>query len=303
MTELLHESGGIMPVILGATVVNIGGDARASALARAFPKSAGTEGRIETMDSAWDIACAPNFRDMGGWSVADGGHVRHGQLFRSEAICMPGVEDARRLEALGIRLVCDLRSGRERETAVSHWARAGAEVLEMDIVADIRATADPLAAMRDDPTPAAVERLMIATNRALPAACAEHLDRLFGRLADGDHPVVIHCTAGKDRTGFFSAMILHALGVAEDDIMADYLASGERRNPAVVAATRAIMEEGLGIAVDEAVLEALAGVRPDYLAASLGAAREAHDSIDAYLADAAGLTPERRAAMERALVV
>lgn len=248
------------------------------------------------------IACAPNLRDLGGKSSRIGGQVRTGQLYRAEAICTPGANDAATLAALGIRLVCDLRSERERDRAASHWLTTDIELLTMDIAADFRAGVDPFAAMRDDPGEAGAIRLMIATYESLPEACALHLATLFDRLADGAHPMLIHCTAGKDRTGFFAAMILSALGVAEDEIVADYLLSGERQSREVLDATRAIMEAGLRRRVDDAALQALGGVRPEYLAASLAVIHRDFGSVDRYLECAAGLDAVRRARLVDRLV-
>lgn len=248
------------------------------------------------------FACAPNFRDAGDKPTIGGRHVGAGMIYRADAIGTPSPGEVDGLAKLGIRLVCDLRSARERDSAVSHWLGTGATVLAMDVVADFRAHADPLAAMRADPGEAGAVRLMIDTYDALPAACARHLGDLFDRLARGEMPVLIHCTAGKDRTGFVIAMLLHALDVPQDAIMADYLRSGDTPNPAVIAATREIMETGLGQAVDGAALAALAGVSPEYLAASYKRIAQDHGSIDAYLRDAAGLDDRCRDAIVAALV-
>lgn len=241
------------------------------------------------------LSCAPNFRDLGGQPAGAGRRVRHGQLYRSEAIPALAPEEAQTLAALGIRLVCDLRSAMERDQAAGHWPRSGATVLPMDVVADFRANRDPLAAMRANPGEAGAVALMTATYDALPAACAPHLVTLFDRLASGDTPVLVHCTAGKDRTGFVVAMLLHALGVPEDAIMADYLRSGDCPNPAVMAATRGIMETALGGAVEESALMALTGVRPAYLEVSHARIRRDHGSVTRYLREVAGLDEEMQA--------
>jgi len=241
------------------------------------------------------LTCAPNFRDLGGQPAAEGRRVLHGRLYRSEAIPTLAPQEAERLATLGIRTVCDLRSEAERTHAAGHWPSSSATVLPMDVVADFRADADPLAAMRENPGEAGAVALMIDTYEALPAACAPHLALLFDRLAQGETPLLVHCTAGKDRTGFVVAMLLHALGVPEDAIMADYLRSGDCPNPAVVAATRRIMKAALGKEVQESALIALAGVRPSYLAASHARISRDHGSVAHYLREAAGLNEERQA--------
>lgn len=243
------------------------------------------------------IACAPNFRDLGGHRSRFGGSIREGMLFRAEAIHDPEGEDARRLATFGIRLVGDLRSSREVATAAGYWRNSAVEVLAMDVVADFRARDDPLRSMREDPGEAGALRMMIDTYEALPAACAPHLATLFRRLAAGDGPLLLHCTAGKDRTGFVVALLLHALGVGTEEIMADYLRSGLCHNRQVLAATRHILAQALGREIDGAVLDIVTAVRPAFLEASLGRITRDHGSVDAYLANAAGLNEAHRKAM------
>lgn len=258
--------------------------------------------RQQWMKAAMSLACAPNFRDLGGLPAEGEAHIRHGLLFRAEAIVEPAAADRERLDALGVRLVCDLRGKREVAAAASHWSSSGATVLAMDIVADFRAGEDLLAALRAEPGEAAALRMMLDTYEALPAACAPHLALLFERLAGGDVPLLIHCTAGKDRTGFVVAMLLHALGVEEAAIMGDYLRSADHLGPAVVEATRAVMDAGLGRPVRQAELAAVCGVRPAFLRASHDRIMRDHGSVHAYLRDAARLDSDMRRALRDALL-
>jgi len=235
------------------------------------------------------IDCAPNFRDIGGLPAADGLHVAHGRVFRSEAVLEPQALDAGRLSSHGVRLVCDLRGKGELISAPNaFWQGQGAELLELDIAADIRGNAH-WEAMQADPGERGAIQLMRLTYRALPAAAAGHLAKIFTRVAGRHLPLVIHCTAGKDRTGVVIALLLAALGTPRAEILTDYLASGTRLNPQVIAATRAIMDHGLGRPVDEAALQALCGVREEYLNESFTAIEADHGSVGVYLRDAAGL--------------
>lgn len=254
------------------------------------------------MPSEYLLMCAPNFRDIGGLQAA-GGRVACGLVFRSEAVLTPSAEDAQYLDGHGVRLVVDLRGAHERAAAPNHWWRArGAELLEMDISADIRGDAH-WQAMRNDPGEAGAMALMRLTYRALPQAAALHLEELFRRTAEGCLPLAVHCTAGKDRTGVVIALLLTALGVPRDEIYADYLKSGARQNPRVVEATRGIMERGLQGKLDEAALQAICGVRTEYLDESFAAIEEEYGSTTRYLREAAGLTEELGAALRRRLLL
>jgi protein-tyrosine phosphatase len=253
-------------------------------------------------DTVAMIGCAPNFRDIGGLRTADGSRVASGRVFRSEAVVAPAEADAARLADYGIRLVCDLRSEQERTSAPNDWWRTqGAELMELDITADIRGTAH-LDAMIADPGEAGALALMRLTYRALPEAAAGHLARLFRRIADDHLPLVVHCTAGKDRTGVVVAMLLSALGVPREAIYADYLESNARANQEVVAATRAIMVARLGHPVEEAAIQALCGVRRDYLDECFSVIDADYGGVGRYLAEAAGLDSALAAHVRRRLL-
>lgn len=143
---------------------------------------------------------------------------------------------------------------------------------------------------------------MLGVYRELPRAAVPHLSRIFARLADGDLPVLIHCTAGKDRTGFVCAMILSALGVETDAIMADYLATNDRISDRVRAATARFAGENLRRDVPGHALDTLVSVAPEYLAASLEAIDESFGSADSYLEHEVGLDPARLRALHDRLI-
>ena len=89
----------------------------------------------------------------------------------------------------------------------------------------------------EQPTAATAEALMIEIYRRLPQQMAPVLGRIGDRLLGGGAPLLIHCTAGKDRTGFAVAMLLHALGVSQEEIERDYLASRAWAHAGIVAAS------------------------------------------------------------------
>jgi protein tyrosine/serine phosphatase len=114
-----------------------------------------------------------------------------------------------------------------------------------------------------------------------------HLE-LFGRYfeaLDMGRPVLIHCTAGKDRTGLLAALTHHLLGVDEADLLADFeltnrAARIETRLPQVTEA----MTESLGRRPSETAVRAFLGVDRTYLAEAFGAIRREAGSVEAYLA-------------------
>jgi protein-tyrosine phosphatase len=240
--------------------------------------------------ASFQLHSAPNFRDIGGVPGADGRLVRRGVIFRSEAVLAPDESDITLLDDIGIGLVCDLRGHHERDLAPNRWwMSAGAELLELDILADIRTAPAAWAALRADPSAEGGRAIMHSIYRALPGAAAPHLGRICLRIADGGLPLLIHCTAGKDRTGFLCAVLLKILGVSAKDIESDYLKSAGRASEAVTNATRALILHNAGEIVSEGAIEAIIGVDRSYLATSFREIDVQFGGFDAYLSNAVGL--------------
>jgi len=170
------------------------------------------------MERIISLEGAVNFRDLGGYATTDGRRTKWRVLFRADGLSELTTADLAKVASLGIHTVVDLRSGYEVEQSrfdvdahpvdfhhfpfidqlpdVESWERApgllGAQYREM----------------LDDAVPQITAALeVLATASALPA--------------------VFHCTAGKDRTGLLSAIVLSLLGVPQDTVVADYALSGE----------------------------------------------------------------------------
>ncbi|MFI4940781.1 MAG: tyrosine-protein phosphatase, partial [Burkholderiales bacterium] len=172
---------------------------------------------------------APNFRELGGYATPDGRSIRPGRVFRSQGLHALTDSDLDALRALDIRLVCDLRSERERLLHPSRWPQGtSTQRLELDIGADVRANNRTLLdIMRTKPDAQGARSMMMASYSAFPQTFAKPLARIFSHMlsgdADGGLPVLVHCSAGKDRTGFVIAMMLSALGVPREVIFEDYM--------------------------------------------------------------------------------
>lgn len=160
-----------------------------------------------------------NFRDIGGYLGADGKHVIWGRIYRSGAVPMLTENDYGLLGGLGLTTIVDLRSLEERSIAPDQLDdRTGALFLSNDY-----SIAPMLASMRPEPG-----RVMYAdTEKTL----VPQFRALFRRLLADDGATMYHCSAGQDRTGIATALILSALGVDRDTIVADYHLSTALRRP------------------------------------------------------------------------
>lgn len=251
------------------------------------------------MSAGLELEGAPNFRCVAGQEAAVGARVRGGRLFRSGSLHALTEADLGALDGLGIGLVCDLRGRRERTAWPDRWPRSGAlPRIELDAPEHRAGSRGALQALLADPTPARARSLMLESYRQFPALLAAALRATFARLASDDAALagalVVHCAAGKDRTGFAVAMILSALGVSPAEILEDYLRTGVRvALGRRIDDARAAVRAAAGAAPADEVLAELAAVDPALLEASFAAVEEAHGTVDAYLAGPCGL--ERRA--------
>jgi len=158
-----------------------------------------------------------NFRDLGGYKTVDGKAIRWGRIFRSGAMPMLSDRDYRTLGSLGIRAIIDLRSIDEREVAPTQLDdRTGALFLSNDY------SLAPLMqnfSTKTDHFYAGMEKLL-----------QPQLRQIFNRLLAAEGATLYNCSAGQDRTGISSALILSALGVDRATILADYhLSTPSRR--------------------------------------------------------------------------
>jgi protein-tyrosine phosphatase len=242
-----------------------------------------------------------NFRDIGGIRVR-GGMVRRGMIYRSEGPASFRDIHHEELARLGFRVVCDLRSSHEQEAAPNHWAR-GLKLLNFDIIADLRARNDRAwSALRADPTVNGARATMVNAYRSMPGALSAHLPQLVSSLAAGETPLLVHCTAGKDRTGVVIALLLGFLGAPVEEIHRDYLLSenfGRRRRGS--NDLRKHYQDTLGYVPEEGIMQALVGVDTSYIDAALMIVQDKWGSIDNYFA-AAGIGELERAALAEVLV-
>jgi protein-tyrosine phosphatase len=235
----------------------------------------------------------PNFRDFGGYETKDGRRVREGVLYRSQAFGGATEKDLEYLAGLDIRMVCDLRSKFEREQARDRWpVGLMPSRLYLDIRSDARAGHSELIdAIRKEPNPAGVHRGMLLIYRGMPAAFAPVLPQLFAHLLDPVHlPMVIHCHAGKDRTGFICAVILAALGVQDQHITADYLLTAQRIDRMQLSLELVeTFSAFVGVPLTVEALQVALDVCPEYLDAAMQALAADYGGIDGYLQTAAKL--------------
>jgi protein-tyrosine phosphatase len=159
-----------------------------------------------------------NFRDLGGYRAADGRQVRWGRIYRSGAMSALTAADMTYLAGLGVEVICDLRSAQERRGEPSPFLKTEApQVVATDY--DMAATMGDLLKVTNREE--AVRAFADGYVQFLDVLTPQYAD-LFARLVRRETPLAFNCSAGKDRTGMGSALILSVLGVPRETVVADY---------------------------------------------------------------------------------
>lgn len=233
-----------------------------------------------------------NFRDFGGYDTACGRGLKEGVLYRSANHAHASDTDLARMSELGVAVIVDLRRPREREREPSKRHLAfGGHVIENHDEGDHGDWAD---LMPNYPTIDA-EWFRNDSLEFYRKAVHEprHVDlfrRYFQALADAHGPVVVHCAAGKDRTGMICAFTHHIAGVHRDDMIADYLATNdESRIGARVEFLGPYIERLTGHVVTEDALRVAVSVHESYLDAAFEEIAVSHGSLDGYLEQVLGV--------------
>jgi protein-tyrosine phosphatase len=244
---------------------------------------------IESSEHRSLLDGASNFRDLGGYATADGRVVRTGLVFRSGALHALTDADHERLQDLGVRVAVDLRPAEEQ--AAEPTNAAFLRIVHVPLLRGERtggpaALASGEAYLRDRYGEIALDR----------AADIGTILRSFTQ--DDGLPAIIHCAAGKDRTGVVSALLLLALGVDEATVLDDYeLTSEYEAADRVQELTSKLSGSGL----PPAVVAGLLGTSREALADALALLRKQHGTVENYLVDAAGVSPADLATLRERL--
>jgi protein-tyrosine phosphatase len=220
------------------------------------------------------LTSATNFRSVP--------FIRPGHLFRSDHLGALDEADAREIQALGIRRVLDFRGAQERTAAACTLPGVTVHSLAIEptivqIVSDLLDAGHPL-------TAADMVAHMQETYRGFVRHNTHRFAEFFGHLLESSEPTVFHCTAGKDRTGFAAALLLHALGASRDEVMRDYLLTNERLKMPGFARQRLPLEAAT----------VLWRVQPEFLHAAFEAVDRDWGGLEPYFREGLGLGPDER---------
>jgi protein-tyrosine phosphatase len=243
------------------------------------------------------LASDPNLRDGGEYRTQNGQWVRAGAFYRSQQLTLSNsngtaaTADRAVVDGLGIGIDADLRMNSEVASAPD-YVPAGATYQHLNVMADAEAAGGSSSSsyMQLLASRAAARQTMIQTEVAfvdMPSAKTAFHD-LLTDLATSDNPVLYHCTAGKDRTGWASAVLLTLLGVDSQTVMNDYLLSNQYyyNSPAIQAQVAQLTAYGLPGIKDMMLVD------PAYLQAGLDRVTQEYGSMQNYAINGLGLSQQ-----------
>ncbi len=247
-----------------------------------------------------------NFRDFGGYETALGRRMKTGLLYRSAHHGAMTDADLEVLASHDIGTIIDLRRPDERKRTPSRrWPGFSGQVIESDIGEDSDDPWMTFIRTAEDLSPATMRGYMIDYYASAPLE-ARHLDlfsRYFRALEHNPGGMLVHCAAGKDRTGMLVALTQHLAGVPDDQIMHDYLLTNTRldfvgRAPEIAKSIHKVT----GRSISDAAMLAGLMIEADHLQTALGAIIGAYGSVDAYIEEGLGVAPgSKQVILERLL--
>lgn len=246
-----------------------------------------------------------NFRDCGGYAAANGRRMRRGRLFRSAHFPHATDTDLAEMQALGLSTIVDLRRPLERDAyPCRRWPGFDAQLIEHDIADGVELPPHLVAFERagENGEQAAVAMTQIYREMPFDPMFLGLLRDYFAVLASAEGGVLVHCAAGKDRTGVAVALTHHMLGVGDADMIANYLATNDSVEARFAEAQPMRTFLGReGRKVTDAAIRYILGVEEPLLREAFAAMKTRHGSLDGYLEHAAGVTAPQRTAIVQKL--
>jgi protein-tyrosine phosphatase len=237
----------------------------------------------------------PNFRDIGGYETTDGRFVRWGLLYRSGVLTHLTPSDFAYLSHLDIRVVCDFRTAQENSVDPEAWIPdAAVEHVSLPIGdGGNKGSVSSLQQMlASNPSPEQLRERMIKVYGGFAFTNAPEYAKVFKQLEEDHLPLLYHCTAGKDRTGVFSALLLLTLGVPEKTVLADYALTNKYLLDGLSPAeTRKMLAANPGLdRLTPAQRDVLMAADPQYLESTLHQIDEKYGSFGNYRRTALGVS-------------
>ena len=277
---------------LALSLLALSGPALAQDHAHAHDHAAAPAAASAAQDRFVLLEGGRNFRDVGGYRTADGQVVKSGLLYRSGSLGSLTARGQADLGALHVARIIDLRTTDERSRDSNDLRAAfGNRYWTRDYgmsLGDMRTHFDPARL-----TAEGMRTMMATAYRTMPKEQAPSYRVLFAELVSGTKPLVVNCTAGKDRTGIATALVLTALGVPYETVRQDFLLSNGAPGMDTLQSSLSPMMTRL----PPEVAAPLIGVDGSYLDNAFAAMRQDYGSVEGFMEKELGVGPAQVAAL------
>ncbi|MEY8350953.1 tyrosine-protein phosphatase [Bacillus cereus] len=299
-SEQIEENGEFLLQVSGESSCTIEDP---SSKVRPYFRLVASDGQAVTVaERRLPLQGAYNFRDLGGYETSDGRKVKWGKLYRSEELAGLTEWDIAYLQQSGLKLICDYRTDFE-VTHKPNPSIAGARQVCLPVMQDIAKDLN-------------INEFFQVGDLSMLGKPGEYLVKMNQGFVEGNEafvrflqfaqdpknlPLVNHCTAGKDRTGFGSALLLLLLGVPEETVMQDYLLSNgfrEKLNQKMMAFLGAKLQNE----ESKEILGAMFEARAEYLQAAIDEIKRAFGNVENYAEKGLGFTKDQLENMKALLL-
>ena len=232
-----------------------------------------------------------NFRDLGGYTTIDGKKVKWGAIYRSDHLGKLKASSRDFFSSLDVHTLYDLRSLEDAARKPDILpATATIEAISLPVYEEGTSRKSYYRMLRKaKPKDSVTHQLLIDANRRYIEKHNAEFSTLLKDLATKkEGAFMYHCSAGKDRTGFTSAIILLALGVPKETVIRDYMTSNYYRTPH----NKKLFRISFLVGIHAKVLRPILTVHPDFINEAFTAIEEHYGSVDNYLKEGLGITDE-----------
>lgn len=259
---------------------------------------------ILTSERRLPLTGATNFRDLGGYRSKDGRTLKWNQFYRSDELCHLTDQDKWYLQQFGIKFIVDFRSDQERSKKPNQEL-VGVENLHTSVFTKQEEKRNGMSL--DLFSFFRFRKMMDQLKSPIRFMKRLYCDMVTNKpafhqliqLISSPHqvPIVFHCTVGKDRTGFASALLLFTLGIPEETVMEDYLLTNqfiETKEQQLMKRYAPFLQSDRAKEILKTIMEA----KQEYLQAAIQVIKEKHGTIEKYLEEEYGLDERKRSQLQ-----
>jgi len=228
----------------------------------------------------------PNFADLGGIITVDGKSIKWGKIYRSGELSTLTDDDVDYVASLKLDAIIDFRFPAEKEEAPDRFPE-GVDIIPIP-VADSSYNEDIIKKWLFAGNKEAFDTMLIHVNRVLVTEEQENFKEFFDHLENGG-TFLYHCTKGKDRAGFATAMFLSALGVDRETVIDNYLKSNEYLS----SVTEQTIQFVISLKLDGELLRPILEVKPEYIQTAFDIIDNEYGGVENYLRNNLGVNIEK----------